>query len=313
MFRLLTKKYYYSAPHSLQFKEIRWFRIKIAVIVLSLVISCLALILGINHLYYDLLGFDRMNELISENQILKAQLTDLSSRARNLESVLDELNQQGDQFRLLVDLPKLDDDIKVSGVGGTNTELDIHVNSEDASSILLSTSEILNKLTAETKIQNQSYQEIINKYEYNKGYFKSIPSIKPIDGYYSPNGFGMRVHPILGKPRLHEGIDIINDVGTSIIATGDGVIEVAGRSEAGYGTIILINHGYGFQTFYAHLSRVLVREGQRVKRGDVIAKSGRSGLVSGPHLHYEVRYKGIRQNPIDFFFNDISSRNININ
>lgn len=106
---------------------------------------------------------------------------------------------------------------------------------------------------------------------------------------------------------MHEGVDIIGDVGTDVYATGDGVVRYAGRTQGGYGAVIEITHGYGYSTLYAHLSKVLVRPGRRVTRGQLIAKSGRSGLVSGPHLHYEVRYKGRKQNPVDYFFDDVDA------
>jgi murein DD-endopeptidase MepM/ murein hydrolase activator NlpD len=92
-----------------------------------------------------------------------------------------------------------------------------------------------------------------------------------------------------------------------VYATADGVVRFAGRTDGGYGTIVEITHGYGYTTLYAHLSKVLVRSGKTVHRGDVIAQSGRSGLVTGPHLHYEVRYNGVMQNPSDYFFNDIEA------
>ena len=102
-------------------------------------------------------------------------------------------------------------------------------------------------------------------------------------------------------------IYIITDVGNDVYATGDGVVRYAGRTQGGYGAVIEMSHGYGYSTLYAHLSRVMVRPGQAVKRGELIAKSGRSGLVSGPHLHYEVRYNGRKQNPVDYFFDDVEA------
>ena len=118
-------------------------------------------------------------------------------------------------------------------------------------------------------------------------------------------GVGLRMHPVLGIFKTHEGLDIVNDVGTPVYASADGIVSMAGQSGGGYGTVVVINHGYDYQTLYAHLSKVLVHDGQRVRRGDLIAKSGKTGLVSGPHLHYEVRYKGVCKNPVDFFFDDV--------
>ncbi len=133
------------------------------------------------------------------------------------------------------------------------------------------------------------------------------PFPAPVGDVMGVHGFAMRVHPVLRVYRMHEGVDIIGDVGTDVYATGDGVVRYAGRTQGGYGAVIEITHGYGYSTLYAHLSKVLVRPGRRVTRGQLIAKSGRSGLVSGPHLHYEVRYKGRKQNPVDYFFDDVDA------
>lgn len=124
------------------------------------------------------------------------------------------------------------------------------------------------------------------------------------------HSFGLRLHPVFGVERLHEGIDIANDVGTRVYATGDATVASVGRTDAGYGIMIALNHGYGYTTIYAHLSKVLVRSGQRVKRGDLIALSGRTGIVTGPHLHYEVRLHGVLQNPVDYFFDDVDYQSI---
>ena len=121
------------------------------------------------------------------------------------------------------------------------------------------------------------------------------------------NGFGMRVHPVLGVWRMHEGLDIINEVGVPVYAAGDATVHFAGRTQGGYGTVIELSHGFGYTTLYAHLSEINVREGKQVKRGELIGRVGRSGLVSGPHLHYEVRLNGRKHNPVDYFFDDVEA------
>ena len=154
-------------------------------------------------------------------------------------------------------------------------------------------------------MQKANDEEVFKKFVSNKNFFAHLPSIKPIPGDYSINGFGMRIHPVLGVWKMHEGIDIIADVGTAVFAAGDGTVRYAGRTSGGYGSVIELSHGYGYSTLYAHLSKVYVSPGQSVRRGDLIARSGRSGLVSGPHLHYEVKFKGRKVNPVDFFFDDV--------
>jgi murein DD-endopeptidase MepM/ murein hydrolase activator NlpD len=178
--------------------------------------------------------------------------------------------------------------------------------SSDVNQLLADLTSMASRAERELQLQAKSYEEVVERYEANKAKFSHLPAIKPMVGYYSIHGFGTRLHPVLRIIKPHEGLDIANDVGTPVYASGDGVVEYSGRTQGGYGILVEVSHGFGYTTAYAHLSKVLVKEGQRVKRGDLIALSGRTGLVSGPHLHYEVRLNGIRQNPIDFFFDDVN-------
>jgi len=155
----------------------------------------------------------------------------------------------------------------------------------------------------ELRLQIESYDEVSRRLETEKLRFARLPAVKPMEGYYTKS-FGMRLHPILGIYRPHQGIDIINDVGTPVYATADGTVQFAGR-ESGLGIIVAINHGYSASTIYGHLSKTLVRQGQSIRRGQLIALSGNTGLSTGPHLHYEVRVNGVAQNPIDYFFDDV--------
>ena len=207
----------------------------------------------------------------------------------------------------MVDLTKIDDDTRSAAIGGSKTPTTNAFLDGEAGEILNNSQTLIDKLSREVKLQQTSYDDVYKRLEFNKAFFAHMPAIKPMAGYYSINGFGMRIHPVLRVYRMHEGIDIINEVGTNVYAAGDGSVHFAGRTQGGYGIVVEVNHGYGYSTLYAHLSRALVSPGQTVKRGDLIGKSGRSGLVSGPHLHYEVRYGGRKLNPADFFFDDVDA------
>lgn len=301
---LNSRKYYVYAGDELKLREIRWFRLKFVGSILALVTFLLGMILTVNHLYYDFLGLgSKITALELENKILSEKLISLNEQIKSLGNILNDLNQQGNNLRLMVDLPPIDEQTKRSGIGGAVEKTDISYSSNTIE-ILNATNAAVKQLMNEVTLQKQSYQEIHNKYMHNKALFSVLPAIKPMEGFYSPTGFGLRKHPVLGIYKTHEGLDIFADVGTPVFATGDGTVEFAGRSGGGYGNVVLLNHGYGYQSLYAHLSQVLVKEGQRVQRGTLIGKSGRTGLVSGPHLHYEVIYKGKRQNPADFFLDD---------
>ena len=138
----------------------------------------------------------------------------------------------------------------------------------------------------------------------------AMPAIMPIpkEKCNIVSGFGMRYHPILHHRRMHTGIDLTAQHGTPVYATADGRVTTAGRGEgtSGYGICVIVDHGYGYQTLYGHLSRVAVRPGQRVKRGEMIGYVGNTGLAQGNHLHYEVIQNGNKVNPVYFFFNDLT-------
>jgi len=308
MFGLKKQITFYYADHLLQMRKIRWVRLKLGALIIGSVAFCLGVLLTINSIYYNFLGIgnSRIQTLTQENRTLQGRLASMTDEMKQLTTTINRLTEQGDKIRLLVDLPSMDEQTKAGGTGGATIDEDENQFIGNSSGYLHAAKELLQSLTNEIKVQEQSYQQISNRMDYNKGYFVALPAIKPMNGFYSLKDYGMRMHPVLGINRVHEGLDIVNDVGTSVVATGDGVVQLAGHTGGGFGYAIVINHGYGYQTVYAHLSKILVREGQHVKRGDLIAKSGRSGLVSGPHLHYEVRHNGISQNPLDYFFDDIS-------
>ena len=301
------KKSYFYSDHRLQLHQVKWYKLRITGIGIILTMVALSILLIVNHYHYDFLGlgYTKVSRLELENQILREQVQTLTTRMRGMKTVLDKLNEQGNQLRLLVDLETLNEDIQSAGTGGAVLESPLELSGDITSRVLQSASTLLEKLSSEMKIQEQSYGQIIRKYDANKKYFGAFPALKPMDGYYSSKGFGVRMHPVLGIFKTHEGLDIINDVGTPVVAAGDGIVEMAGHSGGGYGIVVVINHGFGYQTFYAHLSKTLVKEGAQIKRGEVIAKSGKTGLVTGPHLHYEVRYQGICKNPMDYFLDDV--------
>ena len=137
----------------------------------------------------------------------------------------------------------------------------------------------------------------------------AIPAIQPVankDLTRMASGYGWRIHPIYKTQKMHTGMDFTAPVGTEIYSTGNGIIEKIEMDGRGYGNNILINHGYGYETLYGHMSKISVRPGQKISRGDLIGYVGNSGSSTGPHLHYEVRKNGNPVNPVNFYFNDLS-------
>lgn len=158
--------------------------------------------------------------------------------------------------------------------------------------------------------QSVSLDEIYKMASTKEQRMACMPAIIPIKKNQCKvvSGYGMRYHPILHYRRMHTGIDLTAQLGTPVYATGDGTVQIAGRGAdlGGYGIAVVVNHGFGFKTLYGHLSEVTVTPGQKVKRGDMVGKVGRSGLSTGYHLHYEVIQNGAKVNPVYFFFNDLT-------
>lgn len=177
------------------------------------------------------------------------------------------------------------------------------VSPESSEGLLSTTEQMIEKLVLQIEQSRENREESKAAKEQNKdsksSLLASLPSIKPITGFIT-SGFGMRVHPIRKQERFHTGTDFSAPVGTRVMATADGTVSFSGF-DGGYGKKVVIDHGYGYKTVYAHLSKAVVRHGQRVYRGDVIAFSGNTGLSTGPHLHYEVLKDNVKVNPTAFF------------
>jgi len=169
----------------------------------------------------------------------------------------------------------------------------------------------INILTNRTHKQLDSYKELWKLAQEKESIQASIPAISPVKNPIIVSGFGMRYHPVYKILKKHTGIDIIGQHGTPIYATADGVVTDEADGYSGYGIMVLINHGRGYKTVYAHLSKKLVKSGQKVKRGDKIGYMGATGLAVGTHLHYEVYKNGEAVNPIHYFFGDLTPEEYN--
>jgi murein DD-endopeptidase MepM/ murein hydrolase activator NlpD len=167
----------------------------------------------------------------------------------------------------------------------------------------------LNNLSLRMSFQDQSFTEITAMVKNKEKLLRAIPAIQPISNKNMKrvaSGFGYRIDPVYKDFRLHAGLDFSAPTGTPIYATSDGVVQIAGFNTDGYGNKVVINHGYGFQTLYAHMVRIKAKLGQSVKRGEVIGYVGSTGKSTGSHLHYEVIKRGAKVDPVYYFFNDLT-------
>jgi murein DD-endopeptidase MepM/ murein hydrolase activator NlpD len=178
------------------------------------------------------------------------------------------------------------------------------------SELVINTSEKVDEISKALTVQSKSLDEILKLAKAKDKLLSAIPAIQPVkneDLRHMASGFGYRSDPFTKARKMHEGMDFTAATGTPIYATGDGIIKNADNSLSGYGNHIEINHGFGYLTLYAHLSKYKVRSGQRVKRGDIIGYVGSTGRSQAPHLHYEVHKNGKVVNPINFYYGNISA------
>jgi murein DD-endopeptidase MepM/ murein hydrolase activator NlpD len=306
------KKLFFYSDESVSYVEARGYRLKLSASIMICTIFGLFLLGAVNNSYGDFLGLGikTTGELATENSLLKQQLKELNERMNTYSSSLNSLASSDNQLRSIVNLPKIDLETRQMGTGGSAVETYEGLISADANALISTSQKLLNKLDKEVAFQRNSYEQIFRQYEHNKVVFASMPAIKPMVGTYSYHGFGLRIDPFIGARKLHEGVDIHNDIGTPVYATGDGVVEFTGATGSGYGIAVEVNHGFGYKSWYAHLSKCVAKTGQRVKRGTLIAYSGNTGRSTGPHLHYEVIRNGEKQNPVEYFVDDIDYEKI---
>ncbi len=300
------KKYYYFSKKNLKFIEIKNYYRKLVLIVslVSLVFSML--IFGAYYTIDEMLNPDSaVNTLRSENEILKEKLQDALNEFQVVNKQLDSISVINNDLRLAANLEPIDDEQRNIGIGGNIFEDVDPTNSDEMQSIITTLQKYIDEAQLKIKFEKENYKEIQSALSENQKLYDAIPAIKPAEGNYGDR-FGIRLHPILKIRRMHNGIDMLSNIGTPVYAPGAGKVEFVGR-KGGFGKTIIINHGFGYKTLYGHLSKYKVKRGQKVKRGDLIALTGSSGRLStGPHLHYEVRHNGIALNPRNFIFDDVN-------
>lgn len=234
----------------------------------------------------------------------------LGDRVDRAEKVLENIEERDDVlYRTIFSSQPVSEAERHSGIGGVERYAEF--DQMENGTLLKATSQKVDDLTKRLYVESKSLDELYEMARNKTDRMSTMPAIMPIEKTRCKvvSGFGYRYHPILRYRRLHSGIDMTAPVGTPIYATGDGVVRVAGRGAegfSGYGIVALIDHGYGFQTLYAHMQSVKVRVGQKVKRGEQIGTVGSSGMSSGNHLHYEVIQNGKKVDPVYYFFNDLT-------
>ncbi|MBT3631522.1 MAG: M23 family metallopeptidase [Candidatus Marinimicrobia bacterium] len=256
---------------------------------------------GLSSAQYDL----KVQSLKSQNKELVRVMEDMKIRLDDAEIKLTELVDQDEALRIYADLPSVDDDVRALGTGGAVNDYaqnyndlipntDLNFNSLEGN---------LSSLGREITLQLNSYEQIYSKLSQDVERLRKTPSLPPVNRGYLTSAFGSRPDPWTGKRRMHHGQDFGVLTGTPVYAPADAVVK-SRNGKTGYGNTIILDHGYGIKTVYAHLSRYSVKPGDKVERGDLIAYSGNTGRSTGPHLHYEVRVNNVPVNPRHYFLTD---------
>jgi murein DD-endopeptidase MepM/ murein hydrolase activator NlpD len=295
-------------PESLSFDKIRHgFR---AVLLSSLAYFIGSVIIAILYGLIFAMFIDSPKEKALKDEIkqLTIQYELINKDMENVEKILGDLEQTDDNlYRTIFEAEPIPASLRNGGLGGVNRykELEGYDNSE----IVVETSKRLDKIRKKMYVQSKSFDDLIVFAREKEEMLSCVPAILPIsnkDLTRTASGWGLRIHPIYKIIKFHYGMDFTAPTGTDIYVTGDGVVESVLSSKRGYGNHIIVNHGYGYKTIYAHLNGFNVRQGQKVRRGDIIGFVGSTGLSLAPHLHYEVMLNGVNVDPSNFYFNDLS-------
>jgi murein DD-endopeptidase MepM/ murein hydrolase activator NlpD len=295
-------------PESLSFDKIRLGLGAILLRGLAYFVGSLLIALAYYVIFAAFFDSPKEKALLREIDQLTLQYDIVHREMDNLEKVIDQLQETDDNlYRTIFEAEPIPSTLRDGGVGGINRykELEGFENSK----IVIETTKKLDKLRKQIYVQSKSFDDLIALAMRKEEMLRSIPAIMPIsnkDLTRTASGFGLRIHPIYKIIRFHAGMDFTAPSGTEIYVTGDGTVASVISSKRGLGNHIIINHGFGYTSVYAHLDRFNVHPGQKVRRGDVIGFVGSTGLSLAPHLHYEIKLNGTNVDPVNYYFNDLT-------
>lgn len=247
-------------------------------------------------------------QLRREFEKMQLQYDLMNRRLDNMSQVMIDMENRDDNiYRVIFEAEPIPSDIRQAGFG--NADRYSALEGYDNSQLMISLVQKVDRLAKEMYIQSKSFDEVVKMAKGKEQLLASIPAIMPLsnkDLRHAPSGFGWRTHPIYKTPEFHPGMDFAAPQGTELYATGDGVVTAADNKSQGYGNRVVIDHGYGYETLYGHMLKVAVKEGQKVKRGELIGYVGSTGLSTAPHCHYEVHKNGELMNPLNYYYNDLT-------
>ncbi len=303
-------KYYYDSENLAYRKIITKTRKKIGVVLLFLMASALFGILSfivlLNTPYFET---PKNKKQAREIENLKLSYAILNKKMDEVEDVIKFIEDRDNNlYRVYFNASPIPEEERKAGFKEVDRYKDLE--GYDNSQLVTNTTKRIDVLRKELAIQSKSLDDILKMAKAKDKLLAAIPAIQPVRNENLKSmvsGFGYRTDPFTKARKMHEGMDFTAKTGTPIYATGDGVVERADNTASGFGNHIVIRHGFGYETLYAHLSRYKCRSGQRIKRGDIIGYVGSTGRSEGPHLHYEVHKNGKVVNPLNFYYGNISA------
>ncbi|HKK74139.1 MAG TPA: M23 family metallopeptidase [Saprospiraceae bacterium] len=253
-----------------------------------------------------------------EVRILRSQIDQMAAEYEHVMTDMDQLNKELEHlldkdayaYRMVFGMDPLDEDVLEGGIGGHNDNAELR--NLEKGQLIIAAKRKVRKLKHQMVLQSKSLDTILTEAKRKEEMLAHIPSIKPVNqdrlarGVRHLSGYGYRIHPIYKTRKMHWGIDFTAPRGTAVQATGDGVVKRIEKRRTGYGYNVVIDHGYGYESLYAHFSKILVKKGDKVKRGQKIGEVGSTGTSTAPHCHYEIKYKGKKVNPIDYVLDGLT-------
>lgn len=304
---IFRRKKYHFNPATLTFEVIKPDRKKRLREVAFYLIGSLVFTIVSGFLLNHVLGSPKSRILEGRVASLNIEVQSLLDRGNQFSALLHNVHFPKDRnFRTILEMDTLPVILQEAGTGGSAAYNALALN-DDASTRL---NNVISKLNVQLQIQTGSSEQLYSKARQYAVEMSHMPAIQPIsnrDLVMISSNFGVRDDPFLDQKEVHSGLDFVAATGKNVYATGDGTVTLTAFSRTGYGNEIVLDHGFGFGSRYAHLSQILVRDGQKVKRGQLIGKVGASGRATGPHLHYEVLYEKRPVNPAFYFDNSLTT------
>lgn len=300
-------KYYYDRQR-LQFRQVKLSPAQWAWRVLGFLAASATIALIIISLAYRYLDSPREKQLQAELDLMKEQYESLNEQVVTMENIMNEMGERDENiYRVIFEAEPIASDIRTAGAERTDRYEKLR--GLTASGLMIESSARVDRLAKQMYIQSKSFDEVAKLIQRKSDLIAAIPAIQPIRNRnltQLASGFGYRIDPIYKTIKFHSGLDFNAPMRTPVFVTGNGRVAQCVRNDRGYGNYVLVDHGFGYQTLYAHLSGFATKPGQKVKRGETIGYVGNSGKSTGPHLHYEVLKSGEKINPINFFYSDLS-------